>query len=138
MTLRETHCTRDIAPQVAEALEEWQEEAEGALDALAHPANPARPAADTIVGDWGPPGSGSPNLTILPEGAFLGSDGCNQLVGQGTFVGDEFRFGRVVGTMVRCPGVDTWLSRAATARLEGGVLVVLDGRGERLGFLERR
>lgn len=138
MTLHESHSQHDITTSVAKALEEWQEEAEESLDALASPQHPDSSLVAGFVGDWGTEARGMPSLTIQDDAKLFGSDGCNRLMSQGSFSGDEFRFGHMASTMMFCQGVDTWLSRASSARLAGGVLVLFDAAGEQIGFLDRR
>ncbi|MFC8303544.1 META domain-containing protein [Specibacter sp. NPDC057265] len=71
-------------------------------------------------------------------GFVSGSDGCNRLSGQWFLVGDELSFQQLSGTMMACDGVDTWLSKAAGADIDGDVMTVTDGAGQTLGKLDRR
>jgi len=97
------------------------------------------PSASTgTVGSWGADKAGEPSVTIAADGAFNGTDGCNSVSGQGTFAGDGFTFGPMVSTMMACEGVDTWLSKADTAAVQDGELVVLDASGAQIGTLEQR
>jgi hypothetical protein len=40
-------------------------------------------------------------------------------------------------TLMACEDVDAWLSRLASARVDGDRLVVLDSSGAQIGTLER-
>lgn len=90
------------------------------------------------VGSWGSEKQGEPSLTIAEDGAFNGTDGCNSLSGHGLFEGATFAFGNFISTMMACPGVDTWLSKASTATADGDKLVVKDSSGARIGTLDKR
>jgi heat shock protein HslJ len=96
------------------------------------------PAPASFVGDWGQPGSGRPSLTITEDGSFQGTDGCNRLTGKGSISGDVFDFGTMASTSMACSDVDTWLSRAETAKVDGTVLVIYRQGGDKIGTLPRR
>lgn len=91
---------------------------------------------EVFPGTWGSDASGEPNLTIDDDSSFAGTDGCNRLNGQGTISGDTFRFGNFTTTLMACEGVDTWLSKASTAKVIDGDLVVYDQNDEKIGTLE--
>ncbi|ANF32007.1 META domain-containing protein [Leifsonia xyli] len=95
------------------------------------------PSGAAVVGRWGSTSSGQPNLDIQNDGTFSGSDGCNQLSGQGQIDGDEITFGSIASTMKACEGVDTWLSKAATGNVSGSTMTVLDDGGATIGTLKR-
>jgi heat shock protein HslJ len=95
-------------------------------------------AAHATVGSWGSEKQGEPSLTIAEDGAFNGTDGCNSLSGRGTFEGDTFALGTFASTMMACPGVDTWMSKASTATADGDKLVVKDAAGTEIGTLDKR
>ncbi len=90
---------------------------------------------ESFSGAWGSTDSGQPNLTIDDDSSFSGTDGCNRLNGQGTISGETFTFGHFVSTMKACEGVDTWLSKAATAKVVDGDLVVYGENDEKIGTL---
>lgn len=71
-------------------------------------------------------------------GFLTGSDGCNRLSGQWMMVGGELTFPQLGGTQMACEGMDTWLSKAAGASLDGDVLTLKDATGATLGTLDRR
>jgi heat shock protein HslJ len=96
------------------------------------------PAPASFVGDWGQPGSGRPSLTITEDGSFQGTDGCNRLTGKGSISGDVFDFGTMASTSMACSDVNTWLSRAETAKVDGTVLVIYRQGGDKIGTLPRR
>ena len=78
----------------------------------------------------------APFLTISADGTLTGSDGCNILNG-GWTLGDDgaVQLGPLASTRKFCEGVDTWLSLAATGRIQGGVMTIQDAAGETLGQL---
>lgn len=96
------------------------------------------PASKSFVGGWGQTGSGQPNLTITDHGSFRGTDGCNRLTGMGSISGDVFGFGPIASTSMACSGVDTWLVQADTAKVDGGVLVVYEKGGSKIGTLPKQ
>lgn len=89
-----------------------------------------------VAGTWGTEATGAAFL-VLDDGEFRGSDGCNRLRGTYEVDGEIVRFSSRLHTMMACPGVDTWLSRLATAQLEGDTLVVFDHEEQRIGTLPR-
>ncbi len=97
----------------------------------------------TLAGTWGEPGaSGKPALEFTPAsgesgGEYGGNDGCNTIGGEYTVTDGTVEFGMMRATMMFCEGVDTWLSQAHTATLEGDTLTVLDEQGAEIGTLER-
>ncbi|MFP3466978.1 META domain-containing protein [Leifsonia sp. SIMBA_070] len=95
------------------------------------------PSGAAITGRWGSTSSGQPNLDIQNDGTFAGSDGCNQLNGQGQIDGDQITFGTIASTMMACEGVDTWLSKAATGTVKGSTMTVVDQGGSTIGTLKR-
>lgn len=94
-------------------------------------------AGPSFTGSWKGSGEHAPTLEITEDGAFNGSDGCNTMVGAGTVDAGSFDFGRYATTRKFCEGVDTWLSLAGTATVEGNTLTVLDRDGGELGTLTR-
>ncbi|MDJ0316592.1 MULTISPECIES: META domain-containing protein [Arthrobacter] len=105
-------------------------------------------AATGPVGTWGD-GYNTDKLPYLElalgqeqddnkAGFLSGSDGCNRLTGQWLMVDGELTFPQMGSTMMACQGIDTWLSKAAGATLDGDVLTVKDATGVTLGTLERR
>ena len=68
-------------------------------------------------------------LELAEDGALTGSDGCNQLTGTWEVDGTEVEFGDLAATMMACEDVDTWLSGAESATVDGDEMTVLgDGR----------
>ena len=90
-----------------------------------------------VTGKWGSTDAGQPNLTVNSDGAFTGSDGCNSLTGKGTISGNTLTFGPFASTLKACPGVDTWLNKAATASADGDVMMVKNSSGTKIGTLDR-
>lgn len=92
----------------------------------------------SVSGTWGKPDvRGEPSLVLEDDGSLSGSDGCNRLFGDYTVDGDRVEFGVIGSTMMFCEGVDTWLSAASTARVDGDRLVVSDESGAEIGTLDR-
>jgi heat shock protein HslJ len=96
------------------------------------------PASKSFEGSWGQTGIGQPNLTITDDGSFQGTDGCNHLTGKGSISGDAFGFGPIASTSMACSDVDTWLSHADTAKVDGSVLVVYEKGGSKIGTLPKQ
>lgn len=71
------------------------------------------------------------------EGTLAGSDGCNGVGGWYTPDGETATIRRGLNTLKACPGVDTWLSKAASVRADGTALHVYNGAGEEIGVLTR-
>jgi hypothetical protein len=92
----------------------------------------------SAVGTWGRQGTaGEPYLSLARNGTLSGSDGCNQLYGRWSSDGDLVSFSDMSSTLMACEDVDAWLSRLASARVDGDRLVVLDSSGAQIGTLER-
>ncbi|WP_201791438.1 META domain-containing protein [Aeromicrobium sp. PE09-221] len=85
---------------------------------------------------WGVKAERSPYLEIA-DGEVTGSDGCNSLSGTYELEGDELTFSMKMSTMMACPGVDPWLAKLKSARVDGDVLVVFNREGEEIGTLDR-
>ena len=92
------------------------------------------------VGVWGAtPESGDPYLELTDDGSLAGSDGCNRLIGGWTAENDTtLTFTELGSTRMACDGVDTWLSDAASAELDGSTLTVLDASGDSIGTLSKQ
>jgi len=60
------------------------------------------------------------------------------LTGKGSISGDVFDFGAIASTSMACSDVDTWLSQAQTAKVDGPVLVVYEKGGNRIGTLPKQ
>lgn len=93
--------------------------------------------ADLIGHRWGAEAPGRPWLRFGADGRVSGSDGCNRLMGGWSLEGDVVSLRRMASTMMFCEGVDTWLSRAHSARHLGDRLQVLDASGAPIGELSR-
>ena len=89
------------------------------------------------VGTWGSTAAQAPNLTFTEDGNVTGTDGCNRLTGSWTADGDTVEFGEIASTLMACVDVDTWLSGAKTATVDGDTLLVEDEGGSQIGTLER-
>lgn len=93
---------------------------------------------DRLLGMWGETDDGEPYLTFEADGRVSGSDGCNQLVGTWESADDIVTFSDLAQTMMACEGVDTWLSQAATAMLDGDdELAISNSGGDEIGTLQR-
>jgi len=49
-----------------------------------------------------------------------------------------FEFGPFAATMMACGDVDTWLSGASSATVDGDTMSVLDEKGKEIGTLEKQ
>lgn len=97
---------------------------------------PADGGADP-VGTWGAGGEGQPQIELTEDGAFAGTDGCNQIGGTWEADGSALTFGPVRSTMMFCDGVDDWLSGMSSATIDATTMTVLDEGGTEIGTLTR-
>ena len=96
----------------------------------------------TLVGRWVPAvrtGSADAYLELLADGAWRGSDGCNQQAGRwvsGT--GGAVLAAGGMSTLIGCDGaaVGSWFVSARRAGLDGRILVLLDAQGQETGRLQ--
>ncbi|MGL3805993.1 META domain-containing protein [Paeniglutamicibacter sp. R2-26] len=88
-----------------------------------------------VVGQWGGVPDGSPVLVFSQEGTFTGNDGCNTLGGSWTRDGDGIVLEGMTMTLMACEGLDTWLSSASSATVEGMNLRVFDAQRAEIGVL---
>lgn len=90
-----------------------------------------------FVGVWGDTSDAKqPSLDMKSDGSATGTDGCNRLVGSWKEDGKTVSFGGFSSTRMACQGVDTWLSNAATAKIqEDGKLAVFGQGGDQIGTL---
>lgn len=95
-------------------------------------------AALDPVGRWTSPEAGDPFLEFNDDGSLSGSDGCNAIKSSWTLDGDTITIEPFTSTQKACAGVDSWLSKAATATIEGDVMTVKDGQGSVIGGLEKQ
>lgn len=95
------------------------------------------PAGASPVGTWGSEAKGQPNLKLVKDGTMSGTGGCNRLRGAWKQDGDAVSFTAVATTKMMCQGVDTWLSKAASASINGTTLTVKDTAGTTIGTLEK-
>lgn len=89
------------------------------------------------VGLWGSQDPQQPWLELAEDGSLTGSDGCNTLTGTWEGDGSRVDFGAIASTRMACEGVDTWLSAAGWATLQGGVMTVATPEGTVIGQLSR-
>lgn len=100
----------------------------------------AADSAATPAGVWGAaPDSGDAYLELTDDGSLAGSDGCNRLVG-GWIAENEttITFTELGSTRMACEDVDTWLSEAASATLDGKIMTVLGASGDSIGTLTKQ
>ncbi|GAA1633212.1 MULTISPECIES: META domain-containing protein [Brevibacterium] len=89
------------------------------------------------TGRWSSPEAGDPFLEFADDGTLAGSDGCNRIQTSWTLDGDTVVIESFTSTQRACAGVDSWLSKASTATIEGDVMTVKDGQGSVIGGLEK-
>ena len=89
------------------------------------------------IGKWTSPEAGDPYLEFHDDGSLEGSDGCNAIATTWEVEGDQIVIDSFMTTQKACSGVDTWLSKASTATIEGNVMKVEDGNGKVIGGLEK-
>ncbi|MGA7206266.1 MAG: META domain-containing protein [Specibacter sp.] len=71
-------------------------------------------------------------------GYVTGSDGCNRISGQWMYAAGELTFPQLGSTQIGCKDVNTWLSKAKGAKLDGNVLTITDATGAPIGTLKRQ
>lgn len=94
-------------------------------------------SASDPVGKWTSPEAGDPFLEFAEDGSLEGSDGCNAIATSWKAEDDEIVIDSFMTTQKACAGVDTWLSKASTATIEGNVMKVKDSNGKVIGGLEK-
>lgn len=97
-------------------------------------------SGSTSVGDtsWGTiDAQGEPAMTFTADGKAFGTDGCNIINGSWTEEKGKVTFGPLASTMMFCEGVDTWLSGASTAVVEGDKITFNDEDGKKIGSLKK-
>src|SRR3954447_21189989 len=94
--------------------------------------------AGDIAGQW-TEASSKPTgeLKLEDGGSVSGTDGCNQLNGTWKIDGSDVEFGPFAATMMACADVDTWLSGATSATVDGDEMTVLDEGGKEIGTLTK-
>ncbi len=80
---------------------------------------------------------GEPAMTFTADGKAFGTDGCNIVNGTWTEEKGKITFGPLASTMMFCEGVDTWLTGASTAVVEGDKISFSDEEGKKIGSLKK-
>ena len=89
-----------------------------------------------VTGTWSQTDSEPPvDLELAEDGSVSGSDGCNQMTGTWKIDGSEIEFGPFAATMMACENVNTWLSAATSAKVDGEEMTVYDDKGKEIGVL---
>ena len=89
-------------------------------------------------GVWGnPENTREPSLELHGDGRLTGTDGCNRLMGHWTQDGATVTLIDMASTMMFCQEIDTWLSAAATAEIDGETLALFNENGDPIGTLQR-
>lgn len=126
------------APRVSSgAMNRTRSAALTAILALGLALTACTPQGGGVPGKWGSTDPGEPNLIINANGSYSGSDGCNTMKGTGTISGNTIDLGTVAATQKVCNGVDTWMSTAASGKVDGNVMTVYDSSGARIGTIDR-
>ena len=111
----------------------------GVLGGCASDSGSGAELADSdVAGEWSQ-ADAEPRvyLELGEDGALTGSDGCNQLTGTWEVDGTEVDFGDIAATMMACEDVDTWLSGADSATIDGSEMTVLGDGDKKIGTLEK-
>ena len=94
------------------------------------------PVAD-VAGVWGIQDTeGITSIELAEDGTVSGTDGCNRVTGTWEQDGTQLAFGPWATTRMACPSVDTWLSLAVKATLEGENLVFVEQNAVEIGTLQ--
>ncbi|WP_456826692.1 META domain-containing protein [Cellulomonas sp. P5_E12] len=89
-----------------------------------------------VVGTWSQTDTEPPvDLELMEDGTVSGSDGCNQLNGTWKIDGSEVEFGPFAATMMACEDVNTWLSAATSANVDGEEMTVYNEDHKEIGAL---
>jgi len=89
-----------------------------------------------VVGTWSQTDSEPKvDLELTEDGTVSGSDGCNQLNGAWKIDGSEVDLGPFAATMKACENVDTWLSAATSANVDGEKMTVYNDDHKEIGVL---
>ena len=95
-------------------------------------------ASSGAEGLWGNPEiPGTASLELQRYGEFSGTDGCNLIGGDWSQSGNRIEFTDVGSTRMFCPDVDTWLSTATSATLEGNTMTFYDASNNKVGELTK-
>lgn len=110
--------------------------ATGGIGACSDGSSDGAPATD-VTGVWGMQDTeGIASLELAEDGTATGTDGCNRMVGTWEQNGTQVAFGEWATTRMACQSVDTWLSLAVKATVEGENLVFADENGIEIGTLQ--
>lgn len=89
-----------------------------------------------VTGTWSQTDTEPPvDLELADDGTVSGSDGCNQLNGTWKIDGSEVQLGPFAATMMACDNVDTWLSAATSANVDGDEMTVFNEDHKEIGVL---
>lgn len=88
------------------------------------------------VGHWGGVEQ-KPFIDFDTSGTFSGNDGCNPFMGSWYQKGENMVLKDTAVGLMACEGVDTWLSSAATVRVEGATMLVFNTENKLIGELPR-
>lgn len=100
-------------------------------------ASPSGDPVDDVAGLWGMQDTeGIASLELAEDGTATGTDGCNRMTGTWEQNGTQVAFGEWATTRMACQSVDTWLSLAVKATVEGENLIFADENGIEIGTLQ--
>jgi heat shock protein HslJ len=89
-----------------------------------------------VTGTWSQTDAEPPvNLELSEGGTVSGTDGCNQLNGTWKIDGSEVELGPFAATMMACENVNTWLSAATSANVDGEEMTVYNDDHKEIGVL---
>lgn len=99
--------------------------------------SPSSASVDDVAGLWGMQDTeGIASLELAEDGTATGTDGCNRMTGTWEQNGTQVAFGEWATTRMACQSVDTWLSLAVKATVEGENLIFADENGVEIGTLQ--
>ncbi|KQR16386.1 META domain-containing protein [Cellulomonas sp. Leaf334] len=99
--------------------------------------SPSSDPVDDVTGLWGMQDTeGIASLELAEDGTATGTDGCNRMSGTWEQHGTQVAFGEWATTRMACQSVDTWLSLAVKATVEGENLIFADENGIEIGTLQ--
>lgn len=94
-------------------------------------------AEQGAAGTWASTGPGAPTVTLVDDGTFSGTDGCNRISGSWEQEGSEVTFSDAITTLMACDGIpgSSGLAAGTTA---GTAMTLTAEDGTELDVLTRQ